>query len=87
MRIVTTLLLSLFSLRSYGQNVTSVTAPSPVQDNAALTQMYNTDQKAREGDHIDWAKLGKDDEQRRKIYARCWPLVRCGPALTTTMQR
>jgi hypothetical protein len=27
--------------------------------------MFTVDQKAREGDHIDWAKLTKDDEQRR----------------------
>ena len=28
--------------------------------------MFTTDQSAREGDHIDWAKLTKDDEQRRQ---------------------
>ena len=65
MQIVAILLLSLLTLRSYGQNTPSATPPSPVQDNADLTEMYNIDQKAREGDHIDWAKLSKDDEQRR----------------------
>jgi len=27
--------------------------------------MFTVDQKARESDHVDWAKLTKDDEQRR----------------------
>ena len=40
-------------------------SPSPVADNPALTEMFTVDQKAREGDPIDWAKLTKDDEQRR----------------------
>ena len=39
---------------------------SLVLDNPALTNMYNVDQKAREGDHIDWPKLAKEDDQRRK---------------------
>ena len=66
MRIAALLLLSLLTLQFYGQDASPATASSPVQDNATLTAMYNTDQKAREGDHVDWGKLAKDDEQRRK---------------------
>jgi hypothetical protein len=65
MRLAFVLLLSLISSCLYGQVIVSSNSASAVQDNAALTEMYNVDQKAREGDHIDWVKLTKDDEQRR----------------------
>ncbi len=51
-------------------------APPPAQqvttatDNSTLTAMYTTDQAAREGEHIDWVKLSKEDEQRRKDVHR-----------------
>ena len=34
-------------------------------DNAKLTELYTTDQSARQGDHVDGAKLYRDDQQRR----------------------
>ena len=42
----------------------------PKPDNAKLSEMYAVDQAAREGDHIDWAKLTKEDEQRRQEVRR-----------------
>jgi len=60
-------LLFYLSLPSLDAQVNAPSNPaSAVQDNAAVTEMYNVDQKAREGNHIDWAQLTKDDEQRRK---------------------
>ncbi len=65
MRVAPVLLLLSLSQPFYGQNGTNVPS-STAQDNAALTTMYSTDQKAREGNHIDWRQLARDDEQRRK---------------------
>lgn len=42
----------------------------PDGDNAKLTAMYTVDQSARQGDHIDWIKLSRDDEQRRQDLHR-----------------
>lgn len=65
MRIALTFLLLALTQPFYAQSGMS-TSTHVVQDNPALTSMYTTDQKAREGDHIDWGQLAKDDEQRRK---------------------
>lgn len=62
--LVTLILLALLPI-AHGQ-VGVRPAPSPVADNPTLTSMFTLDQAAREGDHVDWAKLGKDDEGRRK---------------------
>ena len=42
------------------------TRQAVISDNTKLSEMYTVDQTAREGDHIDWAKLTRDDEQRRQ---------------------
>lgn len=65
MRLAVVLFLSLTSSSLLAQSSSSNSSPSAVSDNPTLTEMFNVDQKAREGDHIDWAKLTKDDEQRR----------------------
>ena len=61
MRLPLVLLLSLVSTCLHAQTNSTL----PVSDNAKLTEMFTVDQQAREGDHIDWAKLTKDDQQRR----------------------
>jgi hypothetical protein len=66
MRLLFVLLFVLLAPKLSGQANLSSGSASSVSDNAALTEMYTADQKAREGDHIDWVKLSKDDEQRRK---------------------
>lgn len=61
-------ILSLFALCApvaFAQAPAPAQQISPVTDNPKLTTMFNTDQSAREGDHIDWVKLSKEDEQRR----------------------
>ena len=65
MRIALVLLLSLISSCLQAQARSTNNSLSSVSDNATLTEMFTVDQKAREGVHIDWAKLTKDDEQRR----------------------
>ena len=70
MRLAFVLLLPLLSSCLYGQVSVPSNSASAVQDNVTLSEMYKLDQKAREGDHIDWAKLAKDDEQRRKDLRR-----------------
>ena len=57
------LVLLVLALSARGQ---TPTPPPQSADNPRLTTLYNVDQSAREGDHIDWAKLGQDDEQRRQ---------------------
>lgn len=44
----------------------SVGISQTTADNAALTQLFNTDQVARQGKNIDWQKLSADDEARRE---------------------
>ena len=45
--------------------------PKPADlNNARLSEMYTVDQAARQGDHIDWAKLSREDEQRRQDVHR-----------------
>ncbi len=60
------LVLLMLALSARGQTATPPAQSSQPPDNAHLTTLYNVDQSAREGDHIDWAKLSQEDEQRRQ---------------------
>jgi hypothetical protein len=65
MRLALVLLLFLSPFCLQAQATSTRNSPLPVSDNPTLTEMFTVDQKARESDHVDWAKLTKDDEQRR----------------------
>jgi hypothetical protein len=65
MRLAFVLLLFLAPSCLHAQTSSINNPPSPVLDNPALTEMFTVNQKARDGGPIDWAKLAKDDEQRR----------------------
>jgi hypothetical protein len=65
MRLALVLLLSFIPSCLQAQTIPTNNLPSHVSDNPTLTEMFTLDQEARGSDHIDWAKLAKDDEQRR----------------------
>lgn len=80
-RIASFLIASTLACTALAQQPTSASLPSPplVQqsspiptaspqqvDNSALTELFKTDQAARQGKSVDWAKVRPADEERRK---------------------